>query len=424
LAKSQRVLLLVIDGMSQAVYRELSTDLLRHSWVELQREGVRGPGCLLAALPSITRVSRYSLLAGCLGEGGNADEKRAFAAHPALKKLATKFPPLLFHKADLQQPGSGALSARVREVMAEQQHRIVGAVINAVDDHLSSGAQLSVSWSVESISLLRQILEAARDSGRLVIFTSDHGHVLDHDMRYTKTNGEAERYKPVTEPVGAGEVRVKGPRVVQPGNEVILPWSEKLRYTPKKMGYHGGGTPQELVIPVGVYRNAGETDPVPGWREVPRQQPAWWCLETSEDLVTEPAPKTRPKSASKPESAPATGDLFAPHEGPKTRATERADWINGLFGSPVYRQMRSRAGRVPLDETQLRRLLTLLGEGGGQQMVGALVQALGLPVIRMNGFLAGAQKLLNVDGYPVLSIDRAAKTVKLNIESLKTQFEL
>ncbi len=42
----------------------------------------------------------------------------------------------------------------------------------------------------------------------------------------------------------------------------------------------------------------------------------------------------------------------------------------------------------------------------------------------MNGFLAGLQKLLNVDGYPVLSIDRAAKTVKLDIRSLKVQFEL
>ena len=66
----------------------------------------------------------------------------------------------------------------------------------------------------------------------------------------------------------------------------------------------------------------------------------------------------------------------------------------------------------------------LLADGGGQQMTGALVQAMGIPSIRMNGFLAGVQKLLNVDGYPVLSIDRATRTAKLNIESLKTQFEL
>jgi hypothetical protein len=68
--------------------------------------------------------------------------------------------------------------------------------------------------------------------------------------------------------------------------------------------------------------------------------------------------------------------------------------------------------------------LQLLDTRGGQQMVAAIVQALGIPAIRINGFLAGVQKLLNVDGYPVLSIDRATKTVKLNIESLKAQFEL
>jgi hypothetical protein len=53
-----------------------------------------------------------------------------------------------------------------------------------------------------------------------------------------------------------------------------------------------------------------------------------------------------------------------------------------------------------------------------------LAQALNMPLLRMNGFLAGAQKLLNVDGYAVLSVDRATKTVKLNKESLFVQFEL
>ncbi len=57
-------------------------------------------------------------------------------------------------------------------------------------------------------------------------------------------------------------------------------------------------------------------------------------------------------------------------------------------------------------------------------MVAAVVQAMGVPAIRINGFLVGVQKLLNVDGYSVLSIDRTTKTVKLNIELLKAQFQL
>jgi hypothetical protein len=280
LAKQQPVLVLVLDGMSQAVYRELAGDLLHDGWVELQPADSTGPCCLLAALPTITRISRYALLAGTLGEGGGADEKKAFAAHPALKRLSsTKCPPRLFHKVDLQQAGSGALAEEVREVIAGQSHKVVGAVINAVDDQLSSGAQVSVRWSVASIGVLRRILEAARESRRLVILTSDHGHVLDHDMTLVKTAAEAERFKPSSEPVGVGEVRVSGERVVLPGNQVILPWSERIRYTAKKMGYHGGGSLQEVLIPFGVYRSAGETGPIEGWREVARQAPDWWALE-------------------------------------------------------------------------------------------------------------------------------------------------
>ena len=425
LAKQQQVLFLVLDGMSQAVYRELSDDLIRNHWVELQREGGIGPECLLSALPSITRISRYSLLAGALGEGNSADEKKAFASHQGLKSLAsTKFPPVLFHKADLQQVGSGALASGVREVIAGREHRIVGAVINAIDDQLSSNAQLSVNWSVESVSLLRQILEAARESGRLVIFTSDHGHVLDHDMQYSKSTWEAERFKPASEKASAGEILVEGGRVVQPGKKTILPWSEKIRYAPKKMGYHGGGSLQELIIPFGLFRNAGETDEIEGWKEVPRQEPAWWRLDmvtagVAEAAPVQPGPKT--KKASRDEH---TKDLFEqPAETvmPQGAAT---DWVSGLLLSPVYVQMKSRVGRVVISDEQVRVLLQFLSTRGGQQMIAAVVQALGIPAIRVNGFLAGVQKLLNVDGYPVLSIDRTTKTVKLNIESLKTQFEL
>ncbi len=94
------------------------------------------------------------------------------------------------------------------------------------------------------------------------------------------------------------------------------------------------------------------------------------------------------------------------------------------MSSAPYEQMKSRLGRVVISDAQLRALLQFLDKRGGQQMLAAIVQELGIPAIRINGFLAGVQKILNVDGYPVLSIDRAAKTVKLDIESLKKQFEL
>ncbi|KAA6183784.1 BREX-2 system phosphatase PglZ [Thiohalocapsa marina] len=422
LAKQRPVLLLVLDGMSQAVYRELSDDLVRHTWVELQREGTDGPGCLLAALPSITRVSRYSLLAGTLGEGVANDEKKAFAGHQGLKSLASnKYPPTLFHKSDLQQPGSGALSSSVREVIAGQEHRVVAAVINAIDDDLGGGAQVALHWSVAAVHLLRQILEAARESGRLLVMTSDHGHVLDHDMTYRATESEAERFKPGEAKVESGEVRVRGQRVIQPGHAVVLPWSEKIRYAAKKKGYHGGASLQELVIPLGVYRNGGETDPIEHWTEVPHRVPDWWQWEDAREGVAEAPPAAVPSTAKQPEQRQA--DLFAALE-PKAATDAESDWIGQLLASSVYQQMKARHGRSGIDDAQLERLLRHLSERGGQQMLGALGKALGIPGLRINGFLANVQKLLNLDGYPVLSIDRAAKSVRLNVDSLKTQFEL
>ncbi|MEA3641938.1 MAG: BREX-2 system phosphatase PglZ [Lamprobacter sp.] len=487
LAKQQPVLVLVLDGMSQAVYRELTDDMLAHGWVELQPEarpgsqtggqtsgqangqlnsqfdaqpkapktslsGETASCCLLAALPTVTRVSRYALLSGTLGEGSSADEKRAFPTHATLKALSsTKFPPLLLHKADLQQPGSGALADGVRERIAGREHKVVGAVINAVDDQLSSGAQVAVRWSVASIGLLRQILEAARESGRLLILTSDHGHVLDHDMALVKSAGEAERFKPLTEPVGEGECRVSGTRVVAPDHEVVLPWSERIRYAAKKMGYHGGGSPQEVLVPVGVYRNAGDTSDLVGWREVARQTPEWWDLvadarpalrqgsepisepiEPAEDFVKRsspngaatPTPQVTLQARKSSKRDDRTLDLFAPLTEPAATEPVEEDWIAALLSSPVYAQMKARSGRVRVSEAQLRALLKELEAAGGQQMSAAVAQRLGIPELRLNGLLAGVQKLLNVDGYPVLSVDRSSKTVRLDLQSLKMQFEL
>lgn len=425
LAKQHPVLLLVLDGMSQAVYRELAEDLTANHWVELQPTSCEGAACLASALPSITQVSRYSLLAGRLGQGNSADEKKAFASNSALRSLAsTKFPPVLYHKADLQQPGSGGLAPDVRSVISGQEHRIVAAVINAIDDQLSSNAQLSVEWRVTAIRVLHQVLEAARESGRIVILTSDHGHVLDHDMLYRKSDADTERFKPGNHAIDSGEVLVEGPRVVQPDNRAVVAWSETLRYAMPKMGYHGGGSLQEVVIPVGVFRDAGETEEIAGWHEVPRQYPAWWRFDTTSG-VAEVVPKevTPRKRPSKQKKAASTGDLFDSVQ-KEPAPVKHDDWVGQLLKSPVYTQMKARAGRSAVADDALRGLLQALEAKGGQQMLSSLAQAIGMPVIRMNGFLAGAQKLLNVDGYAVLTVDRSSKTVKLNMESLRAQFEL
>ena len=443
LAEQGQVLLLVLDGMSEAVYRQLSADLTRNHWLELQPAGVQGDACLVAALPTVTQVSRCSLLSGALCEGNANDEKKAFSSHPQLKKLAsTKFPPQVFHKQDLSQPGSGSLHSSVRGVIAGTEHRILAVVINAIDDQLSSSSQVKVDWSFETVALLRHVMEAAREAGRVVIITSDHGHVLDHDSVYQQSADEnGERYHPVAPGIAPSELEVllSGERVVTTNKQVILPWSERLRYIRSKShGYHGGGSLQEVVIPLGVYINAATRQAMDGWREVPRRLPAWWHSTNSiqgeapsaADQFSVPADAPTKKVVGKKHAmAEVVDDMFG-FGAPLTTASNKvslattSDWIGALLCSPVYRQVRDRAGRTAISDEQMQGLLRLMEKHRWQVMEAVLCSELQIPKLRIRGFLAGAQKLLNVDGYPILSVERDSQTVRLNVADLKKQFEI
>jgi hypothetical protein len=206
----------------------------------------------------------------------------------------------------------------------------------------------------------------------------------------------------------------------------VLPWSERLRYGAQKMGYHGGGAPQEVLVPFGVFRSAGDAQSLEGWQEVPRREPAWWRLDAGVSMGESSAAEAAASPASI--EVPGTGQfaLDLAGEKPAARAGATGDraWIDALLASPVYARMKDRGGRVPITDEQLRSLLTLLAQGGGQRMMDPLAQGLGIPSIRLPGLLAGVQKRLNLDGYPVLSVDRATKTVRLDIASLRVQFEI
>lgn len=44
---------------------------------------------------------------------------------------------------------------------------------------------------------------------------------------------------------------MSGSRVLMPESKTLIaPWTERLRYGMKKNGYHGGLTPQEMVVPM------------------------------------------------------------------------------------------------------------------------------------------------------------------------------
>src|SRR5205807_9773009 len=145
----------------------------------------------------VTQYSRATLFSGALTRGDSTVEKRTFEANTALKELCGKrHPPILFHKAEVTEGSRGVLSKDVNDAILATNNRIVGVVINAIDDRLSSAQQIRDNWTINRISPLGAMLKRARDSGRVVILASDHGHVWHRpDSRLLKSEARS-RWRP------------------------------------------------------------------------------------------------------------------------------------------------------------------------------------------------------------------------------------
>jgi len=153
------VLLLVVDGLSAPVFAELEQDILRLGWVSMQPAGAPWPGAAVAALPTVTEVSRASLLSGRLTTGGQAQERAAFSAYEGFAPHARTGAPLLFHKGDLL--GGDGLAAEVREAVGNRERKLIGVVYNAIDDQLDGADQLHLRWTLEDLRLLPALLHEA-----------------------------------------------------------------------------------------------------------------------------------------------------------------------------------------------------------------------------------------------------------------------
>jgi hypothetical protein len=99
-------------------------------------------------------------------------------------------------------------------------------------------------------------------------------------------------------------------------------------------------------------------------------------------------------------------------------------WIQAFLASPLLAAQKQLAGRaVPTDEI-IGKLLTALDRQGGQRTAVALARVLGYPALRMRSLLVVMQRVLNIDGYAVLTRDEASDTVVLQRDLLCRQFDL
>jgi hypothetical protein len=426
-ARATPILVVVLDGVSLAVLRGLLGDLEREGWVERRPAAMTGRPVALAVLPSLTTLSRSSLLSGRLVSGGQAEESSGFAAHAGLREAGTAGGvPLLLHKRELSDDGA-TLSTAVRDEIFGTR-RVVGLVINAIDDELSGAVQRHGHWSLRDIPLLDAALSAAREAARAVVLLSDHGHVPERTQtqRVAKGSGVGDRHRPAGgDAPDAGEVLAEGRRVLVSEGRVILAADPNIRYTAaSKPGYHGGASPEELVAPIAVI-TAFDTV-LDGLVDQESDEPAWWRQEVPSDDAVGPVavapPSRHPPGRSTAVSAQQTiFDELEP-ELPITRSPAEPAWVHALLASEVFTRGRERAGRGAPSEDRVRALLSALGRHDGRLSPAALAVAAEVPAGRLDGLLAALRPLINVDGYPILTVDRDAELVELRIADLRRQF--
>lgn len=427
-----RVLLVVLDGMSWPVCHELLADVRQHHWAEMTLSALgEPPEPVIATIPCVTELSRSSLLAGTLCRGDAHAEKRRFATCASLATVCERsHPPVLYHKRDLTESSRGALAAKVRQSILSQQQKVVGVVINAIDDRLHNAQQMRDSWTVEAIRPLGALLQAAREAGRIVILTSDHGHVWHRDGPSPAFPDAGERWRPASDTPRPGEVLVQGSRVrgLHEQTQAIVPWQEHIHYGGAKNGYHGGATLQEMIVPLVLLADAVSRPA--GLQRCELAKPAWW-LETPVAPAAPMVPLT-PRPQYRPGELPfliPRGDVQ--DHTPRTsrspggrRQASQPGWAERLLASPVYRTQKQLVRRHMPDEALVWQCLTALEQQDGVITPVALAQHMEIPIVRLDDFLAKLQRLLNIDGYTVLQVDRKRNLVALYMPLLQRQFAL
>jgi hypothetical protein len=432
LAAAQPILLLVLDGCGLAQFLEFADQFRTYGLQEVGRSGKRR--LALAALPTVTEASRTSLLSGALAVGTKQDESRALPKVPAIAKLPGDDAVVFHHHSDLVSGIGKGLPEPVVAALGSDGPRVVAAVVNSIDDELNKGT-FSTEYRIEQMGPLHALLRQARDAGRLIIVTADHGHVLGigvdgrGDAALSGEGGE--RWRLADRVPNDDEVLLRGPRVVLGGTSGILaPWHDDLRYSASHGGYHGGATPDECVVPLSVFTPTGVGAPA-GWEEVDVPTPLWWDLHV--EPVVEVAPPPRPPKRRKaPTEVEGQGAFFIPGidepfttagaPEPPASSHAAAPWLDAVMASETYALQQGAISRGKPSEESIRAALVALHARGGVASFGVIAQATGMGLGRIPGFLAILVRLLNVDGFGVLTVDSTALEARLDQPLLVSQF--
>ena len=452
LARLAPVLLLVLDGMSAGVATEVLADVQSRTaggWAEALLPGQDRRAAAVAVLPTLTEVSRASLLSGALRTGGQDAELKGFGE---LTDRAGLPGSLLFHKKplDSSRPGHAVADDVAAAISDVDRHRLVACVLNTIDDALDRSDPDGIEWSADTVKHLSPLLDRARHAGRAVILTADHGHIVERRQGTQRPHAaiSSARSRAAGQPPREDEVLVTGARVLLHDGTAVLAVDDTLRYGPLKAGYHGGAAPAEVVVPLAVLVSG----PVPdgtGLTLAPPQEPDWWMEPAAPAADSGPAPapparevhppvpalaaETPPgRRVPSPRRQPAEAELTLFDEPEPVRAPEPSSpapdhsasaGARAVLRSPGYATQKRIAGRVSVSDEQVARLLgALLAAPAHRVAPTAAASALQVSPVTLRGAVLHVQRLLNVEGYPVLRVDADGATLILDEGLLREQF--
>lgn len=380
---ASRVFLLVLDGCSAPVFLDLIDQLTGPDHkVGLERGAGMSLRMLtgLSPLPTITSHARGALFLGAVPkdpfaletqwheDGERVTDPARFKQNTALKDTERR----LFLKRDLAD-GGAALQAALRGPLP-----VVAAVFNAVDDRISSH-DTGAAWrmEVEDVTGLLPALQSALDTGRKVLFTADHGHTPFRGTELRVEGGKTPRYVRLAakDPVPDGFIEIDCADLAGEPGRTAFAWRSGVYRGQVQVGFHGGCSLEEMVVPVAWLARDGAT----------ADQPAWW--DGGGPLVAPAAPPASPPNPPAATSRPALSLLAG------------VDQIH-LLGLPE-----GVANKLGEDE---KLILVLLKENGSARAT-ELADRLKKNPGRLNGLMRTLRRTLHADGL-VLFADEVLPT--------------
>ena len=446
-----RLLILCMDGMSTANAAEL--------WASFEVDRASGaasiPGTslvpvsagprrpVLAHVPTLTELSRSALFAGrALAPGESLDTQRdgdRLAKHAAMKAVGEA--PVVLLRRDILEPGGG-LTADARAAVGGKA-RVVAVVVNAIDDQLKGSAQLRIRLTLEHILPLKPLLEEADGAGRLVLLTSDHGHVpwqrmLKQTPRGASVEGAEMGARHRT--LGAGEqaladeVELPAGALGGPGGagRLAVAVHEGLRYTATLgAGKHGGVSLAETVVPAVLLAPRGLLPVLAELRvtKLPVEPPRFWDRDGARAEREVSAASAAPEPPPRPAAPVVEGAGKRPSQAPPRRPVQGSlplgsPLAEALFASELFV---AQARDLTADERpRVERAIELLARHGGRMTRDRLAAEMGLDAggrsVRVLGFLTSLEKVLNVDGEPIVGTDARGQIVTLDLRGLRRAF--